>query len=220
MAENYKVKSASKGNEWKDGMFWVNMELEGYPNKVSMLAKSMPNAGDTLFGNIEHENKNGRDNYRFKKEKQTTFSGNGGGYNSEKREAEKKESDNNMLISFVTKYATRLVEAGIIPFYQGNNGKSYSINDLSLDILNTIIEQEVPISLKERSTFMSYAIDIYLAYVNDESDDSKPKEKKCQLPPKIVQVNDVQDGFVKPNKVFAIYRGLVMNAKKLKEKLN
>lgn len=221
MAQEYKIKSVKRGTDWNDGMFWVIMTFEYYPNNVSYLTKSEPKEGDVVYGNIEKQTKDGKTSYRFKKEKKDNFGDKSEYYKKQeekekKREEERKESEKAKLASFCTSYASRMVIEGIVPFYQ----KGYSINDLSLDILNLLTEQDVPLPPIERSPFFSYAIDMYVKYKKDKADPSIKEENKFKLTDKIEEINEQDGDVVKPKKVFSLFRGLIVNTKKLHEKLS
>lgn len=220
MAQDYKVKSVKKGKDAGHGNFWYYLFFEEFDKQVSFQTPKEPVVGGVMFGNIEEQKSGDNTYYRFRKEKKE-FSGNPEYQKKQEEkqkqiEEEKREKTRAMLASFCTSYATRMVIDGIVPYYQ----KGYNINDLSNDILDLILEQDVPLSPIDRSPFFSYAIDLFVKYRDDKKDISKKIEDKFKLTDKIEEINEMEGDIMKPKKVFSLFRGLIVNTKKLHEKLS
>ena len=215
MAQEYKVKSSKKGKDATHGNFYVYLEFEDYPNQVSLLTNRLPNVGETLLGNITPTQVGDKTYYNFKKEqkdkqdKSELYK-----KQNEERALEQKKSDNSKLLSFCTSYACRMAIAGIVPFYQ----QKYTINDLTSEILDLMLSQDVDLRPLDRTPIFSYAIDIYEKYLNDQKDPLVTN--KFKLPDAFDKIKEETDGVFKPVKVFTIYRSLIAQTKKLSEKLN
>lgn len=211
----YKVKKATKGKDSSHGNFYVYLEFEDYPNQVSLNTNKIPNVGDIMSGTITENNVGDKTYYNFKKEKKD-FGDKSEFYKkqNEERALEQKKSDNSKLLSFCTSYACRMAVAGIVPFYQ----QKYTINDLTSDILDLMLSQDVDLSPLDRTPIFSYAIDIYSKYLNDKNDPLITD--KFKLPDAFDKINEKVDGVFKPIKVFTIYRSLIAQTQKLSVKLN
>lgn len=211
----YKVKKATKGKDSSHGNFYVYLEFEDYPNQVSLNTNKIPNVGDIMSGTITENKVGDKTYYNFKKEKKE-FGDKSEFYKkqNEERALEQKKSDNSKLLSFCTSYACRMAVAGIVPFYQ----QKYTINDLTSDILDLMLSQDVYLSPLDRTPIFSYAIDIYSKYLNDKNDPLITD--KFKLPDAFDKINETVDGVFKPIKVFTIYRSLIAQTQKLSVKLN
>lgn len=211
----YKVKKATKGKDSSHGNFYVYLEFEDYPNSVSLNTNKLPNAGDVLSGTITENKVGDKTYYNFKKEKKE-FGDKSEFYKqqNEKKEQDQKKIDNSKLLSFCTSYACRMATIGIVPFYQ----KKYSINDLTSDILDLMLSQDVDLKPLDRTPIFSYAIDIYAKYLSDKNDPLVTD--KFKLPDAFDNINENIDGVFKPIKVFTIYRSLIAQTQKLSVKLN
>ena len=211
----YKVKKATKGKDSSHGNFYVYLEFEDYPNQVSLNTNKIPNVGDIMSGTITENKVGDKTYYNFKKEKKE-FGDKSEFYKkqNEERALEQKKSDNSRLLSFCTSYACRMAVAGIVPFYQ----QKYTINDLTSDILDLMLSQDVDLSPLDRTPIFSYAIDIYSKYLNDKNDPLITD--KFKLPDAFDKINETVDGVFKPIKVFTIYRSLIAQTQKLSGKLN
>lgn len=193
----YKIKTVTKHTPYQD-MFNYFLTFEDYPNQVSILAKKDPVEGETIAGTITESKVGDKTYYKFKKDK-PAFGGGGGNYTPRDKAS--------IVTSMVFSSVKKLVEHGIIPFFYH---KAYSLNDVANDLSEAVISQKTDISVEDRIPYLSYAIDLVVA---EKEGKITLSEKLSKLSDKVmINYGDGQVEVIKPIRVIAIYKGLIIGA--------